>query len=65
MHNNFTLKASIEPTDKYSKAKMDLIQALHSYGELSPYEQECLIRELFGVANVAAVYNMLKNLGMR
>ena len=63
--DNFKIKATIEPTDKYLNAKMDLIQALHSYGELSPYEQECLIKEIFGVANLAVVYNMLKNLGMR
>jgi len=63
--DNFKIKASIEPTDKYLKAKMDLIQALHSYGELSPYEQECLIREIFGVANVATAYDILKNWGTR
>lgn len=65
MDNKYTVKLAIESTDKYLKARQDLLQALRSYGELSPYEQECLIKEIFGAANVAAVYSMLKNLGMR
>ena len=63
--DNFKIKTTIEPTDKYLKAKMDLIQALHSYGELSPYEQEYLIREVFGISNTVAAYEMLKKILMR
>lgn len=50
----------IEPTDKYEKARQDLLQALKSYGDLSPTEKESLMKEFFGVANVATVCNMLK-----
>ena len=63
--DNFKIKTTIEPTDKYLKAEMDLIQALNSCGELSPYEQECLIKEIFGVANTVAAYEMLKKILMR
>lgn len=50
----------IEPTDKYKKARQDLLQALKSYDELLPTEKESSMKEFFGVANVAAVCNMLK-----
>ena len=63
--DNFKIKTTIEPTDKYLKAKLDLIQALNSYGELSPYEQECLIKEIFGISNTVSAYEMLKKFLMR
>ncbi len=56
----FKPTVGIEPTDKYEKARQDLLQALKSYGDLSPTEKESLMKEFFGVANVAAVCNMLK-----
>ena len=58
--DNYKPTVGIEPTDKYEKAKQDLLQALKSYGELTPQEKECLMQEFFGVANVATVCNMLK-----
>ena len=51
----------IEPTDKYEKAKTDLLQALKSYGELTPKEKECLMKEFFGATNVATVCDLLKH----
>ena len=56
----FKPTVGIEPTDKYEKARQDLLQALKSYDDLSPTEKESLMKEFFGVANVAAVCNMLK-----
>lgn len=53
-------KIDAEPKDNYEKARQDLLQALKSYGDLSPTEKESLMKEFFGVANVAAVCNMLK-----
>ena len=56
----FKPTVGIEPTDKYKKARQDLLQALKSYDDLSPVEKESLMKEFFGAANVAAVCNMLK-----
>lgn len=47
----------IEPTNKYDKAKQDLIQAMSSISELSQQEQEMLAKEVFGAARIAAVLN--------
>ena len=58
--DKFKLSLEMEPTEKYEKAKQDLLQALKSYGDLSPTEKESLMKEFFGVANFAAVCNMLK-----
>lgn len=60
MMYEFKPTVGIEPTDKYEKARQDLLQALKSYDDLSPTEKESLMKEFFGVANVAAVCNMLK-----
>lgn len=56
--DKYKLTFGIEPTDKYEKAKQDLIQALHSLQELSPQEQRVLTEELFGAAQVAIAINM-------
>ena len=37
--DKYKLTFGIEPTDKYEKAKQDLIQALHSLEELSTEER--------------------------
>jgi len=57
---NYKIKPTIEPTNKYKKAKMDLLQAMMSIGELSPQEREQLATELFGVEKVAAVCNLMQ-----
>ena len=56
--DKYKLTFGVEPTDKYNKAKQDLIQALKSLQELSPQEQRVLIEELFGAAQVAIAINM-------
>ncbi len=58
--DNYKLTVGIESTDKYIKAKQDLLQALKSYGELTTQQKECLIKEFIGVTNMTAVYNLLK-----
>lgn len=50
----------IEPTDKYEKARQDVIQALNSIGELKPWQREQLAKELLGVEKVAAMYHMMR-----
>lgn len=50
----------IEPTDKYEKAKQDLITAYNSFRELSPNQQVMLAKELLGAANVTAMLNVMQ-----
>lgn len=50
----------IRPTDKYERAKHDLITAYNSFRELSPDQQEKLAKELFGAANVAVILNAMQ-----
>ena len=56
--DKYNLTFGIEPTDKYNKAKQDLIQALKSLQELSPQEQRVLAEEMFGIAQVAVAMDM-------
>lgn len=56
---DYRLTMGIETTDRYRQAKNDLIKALKSCGELTPQERECLAGELFGVANVALLKDIL------
>ena len=57
---NYKLTIGIEPTEKYRKAKADLIQARKSFDELTPIEQECLVKELWDAAQVESVYRILR-----
>ena len=55
---------SVEPKNKYEKAKQDLFQAWKSIRELSPEEQRVLAEEFFGAARVAVAVEMFgKRLG--
>ena len=56
--DKYKLTFGVEPTDKYNKAKQDLIQALSSLQELSPQEQKVLAEEMFGIAQVAVAMDM-------
>ena len=56
--DKYKLTFGIEPTDKYEKAKQDLIQALRSVGELSNEERQVLLEELFGATQVAIAVDM-------
>lgn len=49
---------SVEPKNKYEKAKQDLFEAWKSIRELSPEEQRVLAEEFFGAAQVAAAVEM-------
>lgn len=50
----------LEPTDKYEKARQDVMQALDSIGELELWQREQLAKELMGVEAVAAMYYMMR-----
>lgn len=49
----------IEPTDKYEKAKQDILQALNSVQALTPQERQRLAEEMFRDANVTVMLNIL------
>ena len=59
---HYKMTVGIAPTNKYEKAKMDLIQAFKSYSELTPMEKECLAKEIWGAAQVEMAKTLL---GMR
>ena len=59
---HYKLTIVVDPTNKYEKAKMDLIQAFKSYSELTPTEKECLAKEIWGAAQVEMAKTLL---GMR
>lgn len=55
----FKLTMGIEPTNKYDKAKQDLIQAMNSIRELSQQEQQKLFTELLGASGIATVLKLI------
>ncbi len=56
--DRFEPTIGIEPTNKYDKAKQDLIQAMNSIRELTQQEQQMLFTDLFGAAGIAALLNL-------
>lgn len=64
--SNYIVSVGIEPEDAYEKAKMDLMKALESIQSLTPYQQQKLAEEIFGVATVAGFCKLLEHyLGRR
>lgn len=53
-------KLGIESTDKYAKARQDVIQALNSVGELESWQKEQLAKELLGADLAVAVYHAMR-----
>lgn len=47
--NGYEIKPTIEPQNKYEKARQDILQALNSIQKLTPQEQQQLAYELLGV----------------
>lgn len=61
---HYKVKVNVEPTNDYEKAKLDLIKAINSLRALPPYQQEQLVKEIFGVQAVATLaYIMQKYFG--
>ena len=58
--DNYKITFGIEPTDRYLKAKQDIFEAWNSLNQLTVQEQECLMKEIFGVANIVALMETLK-----
>lgn len=58
--DQYRITFGIEPTDKYIKAKQDLVTALQSFDELSDAERECLLQEVLGTANYVVANKIFK-----
>ena len=58
--DNYKITFGIEPIDRYLKAKQDIFEAWNSLNQLTVQEQECLMKEIFGVANIVALMETLK-----
>ena len=56
----YKVTLNIESTERYEKAKNDLIQAIKSYEELTYQEKIFLIEQMLGLEKAVAVYNYLK-----
>ena len=56
--DDYKLTLGVDTTDKYEKAKQDLIQAMKSMSELSDNERQMLAEDLFGAARVAVAVEM-------
>lgn len=57
--NEFKINVDIEPTDKYLKAKLDLLQAIKSFESLTQQQKLQLVQEAFGVAKATAIIDLL------
>ena len=58
--DNYEFKIGVEPTNKYKKAKQDVVQALNSIKQLNENEQQVLAEELFGTVNAVMMHNILQ-----
>ena len=54
------MSVGIEPTDKYQKAKQDLLQAINSFNKLDDMQKRCLLNEFYGAEKVAVVLDFLQ-----
>lgn len=59
MHD-YQLTVGIESTDRYKKARQDLVQAEKSFNLLTEEEKVCLIREMFAAEAVGLLYQAIK-----
>lgn len=57
--DNIKLTVGLEPTDKYLKAKQDLLQAFSSFNELSLEQKRQLATELVGAQKAILLEKIL------
>ncbi len=58
--NDFTVNLTVDPINKYEKAKKDLFQAMKSMQELTPQQRDQLAKEVFGLEAAAYIQRMMK-----
>ena len=56
--DNYKVTFELEPSNNYDKAKKDVMKAMASINNLSPYQQQLLAEELFGAVNVAVLISI-------
>lgn len=59
--DNIRLTVSLEPKDKYDKAKKDIIEAMKSVQDLSAFQQQQLVKELLGYEGFLRFYSLINN----
>lgn len=60
MDNNYKPKITLESTDKYEKARNDLIKAKLSFMELPPQDQKKLAEEALGIEITTEMFSALQ-----
>ena len=61
--NGYTIKPSIEPNDKYEKAKKDALQALDSIRDLNMQQQQLLFKELVSIWQFRMLIDNFQKMG--
>ncbi len=59
-NNKFTI--SIEPKDKYEKARKDVIEAMKSFQDLTAFQQQQLVQVLLGYEGFTRLCSLINNL---
>lgn len=59
---DYRLTVGIDPTDKYAKARKDLLQALRSVRQLTSDQQQALVVEFFGAEKAATAFRAFQQL---
>ena len=60
MISNYKPKLSIESTDKYEKARNDVLKAKQSVAELTTQQKKTLLEEIFGVEAATKVFKIMQ-----
>ena len=62
---DFRIVPSVEPTDKYQKAKIDIIEAVKSFGELNQTQKNALLNEFFTAESIAIAKECFSKMTLR
>ncbi len=60
--DNFEWKITVDPKDKYNKAKKDILQAQKSFNDLDYAQQQQLVYELIGAEKLNWLINSIQQL---
>ena len=55
--DQYKITFGIEPTDRYLKAKQDVLQAWMSLSHLNEKERVCLMQEILNITNISINFN--------
>lgn len=57
--NDYNVKIDLDPTNKYEKAKKNMLQAMQSINELTPEQKKQLAYEFIGAKGVADLLHIM------